>query len=571
MKCLAQVKFFVWIPMAAMLGVFLSFISPCNADIRGDLKPIDGYVVKAGEGNFIIDLDASQGVAAGDVFSVIGPGEQLVHPVTKKVIGRLEEVKGVLKVTRTSDGYSYARPIGESAAIKRGDPIRRFAALKAVFWDYSDKNRPLYDRLQTALPFLTWQSYQTAQLQRPAQPSPLVDQNDTLLFIVQDNKLEVRDAQLGLIHEYPLHDALAKSAGRAASPALGGSAGKGLENGKPVYQTKTSPVIDYGSAGTVAGLSDNIMMADILQQGDEHILATTDSKKISIFQIGNVLKPLAEGKIRGYGKILAMQWWQPDSGGPLYLAVLAWTDEKIDSTLFLFENNRLTEVTSGVDSILGSFDLDADGRPETLLSQEFDADNFFGRRIKEMYWQNSQLKQRKISLVLPPKFTVIGGLLADLTGDGQLESAYVRNGILWVYSGEKRLYASPKQMGGSLSTLTYKVDPTVLNYRSTSVFFEVSPIAVDIDGDGIKELLAVSSDQSAIKAPGLLTTIDKSRINIFKYADGSFKRGTVGEAVDAAIQGLSVEDHKVLFVATDTGSLFDRGGGSRLQSFEVTL
>ncbi len=560
-----------WKPIAVMLGIFLCFIPPCYADITNDLKPIDGYVVKAGEDGFIIDLDAGQGVAAGDVFSVVGPGEELIHPITKKVIGRLENVKGVLKVTRTSDGFSYARPLGDSAAIKRGDPIRRFAPLKALFWDYSDKNRPLYDRLQTALPFLTWQGYQTSQQKRPPKPSPLADQDDALIFIVQNNMLEVRDARLGLIHEYPLDDALALGIGGAASPVAGGSAGQGLKTALPVYKTKTSSVMDFGSAGTVAGLSDNTMMADILQQGEKRILAATDSKKISIFQVANPLKPLAEGTIRGYGKILAMKWWQPNNDGPLYLAVLAWTDEKIDSTLFLFDNNRLSEVAGGLDTILGSFDLDADGRPETLLSQEFDADNFFGRRIKEMYWQGSQLKQKNIAMDLPAKFTVIGGILADLTGDGQLESAYVRNGILWVYSGEKRLYVSPKQMGGSLSSLTYKVDPTVLNYRSTSVFFEVAPVAVDIDGDGIEELLAVSSDQSAIKVPGILTTIDKSRINVFKYENGSFMRGTIGEAVDAAIQGLSVEDHKVLFVATDTGSLFDRGGSSRLQTFDVTL
>ena len=33
------------------------------------------------------------------------------------------------------------------------------------------------------------------------------------------------------------------------------------------------------------------------------------------------------------------------------------------------ELGRLTTVSSGLDTILGSFDLDQDGRPETLLSQ----------------------------------------------------------------------------------------------------------------------------------------------------------------------------------------------------------
>jgi hypothetical protein len=312
-------------------------------------------------------------------------------------------------------------------------------------------------------------------------------------------------------------------------------------------------------------------MADMLQQSGQRILAATDGKKISIFNVANQLKLLTEGKIKGYGEILAVKWWQPDADGPLYLAVLAWTDDKIDSTLFILENNSLTAVAGGIDTILGSFDLDKDGRPETLLSQEFEADNFFGRRIKEMYWHESQLKQKNITLELPAKFTVIGGLLADLTGDGELEAAYVRSGTLWVYSGKKRLYVSPKQMGGSLSTLTYKVDPTVPNYRSTSVFFEVAPVAVDVDADGREELLAVSSDQSSIRAPGIMTTIDKSRIVIFNYEKGTFVKGTVGEPVDAAIQGLSVAGERILFVATDVVSPFAQGAGSRLQTLDIAL
>jgi hypothetical protein len=575
MKCFAEGKVFDWQLITIMLSVFFYFATPCAADIADDLKPIDGYVVKAGENGFVIDLDGGQGIAIGDVFSVIGPGEELVHPVTKKVIGKLEEVKGVLKVIRISEGFSYARPLGDSAAIKRGDQIRRFGSLKAVFWDYSDKNRPLFDRLQNTLPFLTWQDYQTSQLKRPPKPSPLADRYDALIFIVDNNMLEVRDAQFALIHKYSLKEAMAGGGVEVSSPVVGRSAEAQLKAApvaaQPVNDTNKSSVITYGSVGAVAGLSDNILMADMLQQSGQRILAATDGKKISIFNVENQLKLLAEGKIGGYGEILAVKWWQPDVGGPLYLAVLAWTDDKIDSTLFILENDRLTAVVSGMDSILGSFDLDKDGRPETLLSQEFEADNFFGRRIGEMYWHESQLKQKKITLELPAKFTVIGGLLADLTGDGELEAAYVRNGTLWVYSGKKRLYVSQKRMGGSLSTLTYKVDPAVPNYRSTSVFFEVTPVAVDIDADGREELLVVSSDQSSIRAPGIMTTIDKSRIVIFNYENGTFVKGTVGEPVDAAIQGLSVDGQQVLFVATDTGSPFAQGTGSRLQTLDIAL
>jgi hypothetical protein len=580
MKIFAEVKKFdrnTMVVVMGFIGLCCCLASSCYADIANDLKPIDGYVVKAGENEFVIDLDATHGIEAGDIFSVMGPGEELIHPVTQKIIGRLEEVKGVLKVIRISDGYSFARPIGEAAEIKRGDRIRRFSALKAVFWDYSDTNRPLFDHLQNTLPFLTWQDYKTSQIERPPKPSPLVEQSAILIFIVQNNILEIRDAQYGLLRKYPVGEASAIGRAGASIPhsSVDSSAAPlSTTLTTSAYEKNTPSIINYGPATSMAQLSDNTLMAELLKQNGERMLATTDGNKISIFGVFNSeqqLKLLAEGKIDGYGKILTVKWWQPEAGGMLYLAVLAWTDDKIDSTVFKFENNRLSTVEKGLDSILGSFDLDKDGRPETLLSQNFDADSFFGRRIQEMYWHNAQLKQKNITLELPSKFTVIGGLLADLTGDGKLEAAYVRNGSLWVYSGNKKLYVSPKQMGGSLSALTYKVDPTLLDYRSTSVFFEVAPIAVDIDADGRKELLVVSSDQSAIKAPGLMTTIDKSRIIVFNYEKGAFVRGTVGEPVDAAIQGLGADGRQILFVATDPGSLFDQGGSSQLQILDIAF
>ena len=577
MNSFVKLSFLKWRTTSILLSILLYFTSQSFAGIADDLKPIDGYVVKTIGNEVLIDLDAKNNIHRGDIFCVIGPGEQLVHPVTKKVIGKLEKIKGVLKVIRIGEGYSYTRPIGESAAAQPGDQIRRFAPLKAVFWDYSGNARPLYDRLQNTLTSLSWQDYTTSQLQRPSEPSPLEKVSDALIFIVQNNMLEIRDAQFDLIRTYPL-DETGPSLGAATTPPVifdtidkSSASLPGHVPAQPVSDDRTAPLIDFGSAGDIAGLSDNTMMAEILKRNGQHLLAATNGHTISIFELEDHLKLLAEGKVDRFGHILTVKWWQPKADGPAYLAVLAWTDEKVDSTIFSFENNLLVAISSGLDTILGSFDLDQDGRPETLLSQEFQADSFFGRRIKEMYWRDSHLAERNAPLQLPAKFTVIGSQLADLTGDGQLEAAYVRNGTLWIYSKEKRLYVSPQQMGGSLSALTYKVDPTLLDYRSTSVFFEITPIAVDVDADGRKELLVVSSDQSAIKAPGMMTTIDESRIMVFDYENNIFVKGTVGDPVDASIQGLGTNGRQILFVATEPGAPLAQGGASRLRTLELAL
>jgi len=106
-------------------------------EVVRDFTPISGYVIMETEGEYLIDLDASKGIAAGDLFSVIKSGKKITHPVTGKVLGTLEEVKGILKVTRLQSGYSFARLLGTSHEIERGDPVRRYTHMSATLWDYT--------------------------------------------------------------------------------------------------------------------------------------------------------------------------------------------------------------------------------------------------------------------------------------------------------------------------------------------------------------------------------------------------------------------------------------------------
>lgn len=559
-----------WFWMAALIGLLTSVAHAELIDqVSQDLKPISGYLVMPRGDEFIIDLDARQGIALGDLFSVIGSGDTVIHPISKKVLGKLEEVRGVLKVTRITEGFSFARPLTKTADIKPGDPIRRFSALKAVFWDYTDRNRTLHNQLQKALPDLNWQDYQAAQEGRPARPEALSGAKDALLFIVTADTLEVRDAGFDLIHAYPGGIPLTGSKGTAPSPPSVQPART------PAPRPETAPTpgkpkgsIDFGTAVSVGQLGGNIIMADMFDRGGRMLLAVTDGRRIDVFEAAEELKPVASAGTKNLGQVLTVKWWVP-SAGSIYLAVPAWSDSKVASTLFMLENDRMVPVAEGLDTVLGAFDSDGDGRPETLLGQEFDPELFFGRRIKELYWDKGRLEAKAPGFDLPPRFTVIGGQLADLTGDGKPEAIYVRNGVLNVYSGKNALYTSPKQMGGSLSVLTYKKHPTLKDYITTSVSFEVSPVAADIDGDGKRELIAVSSDQSPVKAPGLVTPVDKSRLTVLKFQDGGFVRGNVGDTVDAAIQGLSVANGKILYVASEPGSPFNKGGASRLQALSL--
>ena len=506
-------------------------------DIAHDFEPVSGYIVMSDQDDFIIDLDESQGISVGDIFSVIKPGKKIVHPVTKKVLGTLEEVKGILKVTRIKTGYSFARAIGDVSGVKRGDPIRRYGNLPALFWDYTGKGLPVFIQLQKTLTDLRWMDYNQAQKSRPSSPGANSETRKSLTFILTESGLEVRDPEFMEIRTYDYQASDWKSTGEpskvsraapAAAPAVAATRAKPETKATaPVPAPKKTADIkmvspSFSDVETLASLPDVAIVIDFIHLDNRLLMASSNSRQILIIDVTNNLKTIAEGAPDHPAKILSLKWWVPREGENPYLAANVWSDrdKKVRGNLFRFDGTTLMPIIENIPRILGSFDSDGDGRPEMLLGQEFKGDTFFGRRLAELKLNGDKIDYVRPRLELPRNFTVLGSLLADVTGDGKMETIYVRNRNLYVYSEKKRLYKSPKQMGGSLSFLTYAKDPTVKDLHPTSVEFEISPVVYDLDGDGIAEILAVASDRNFLGSLSISDGVKKSWLAVFKYDNG---------------------------------------------------
>jgi hypothetical protein len=553
-------------------------------DIAGDFKPVSGYLVMPEGDEYIIDLDKTHGISTGDIFSVLAPGKKIVHPVTQKVLGTLEEVKGILKVSRIKKGFSFARPVGESTKIKIGDPIRRYGNLAAIFWDYTGKGRSFFSELQKALPDLKWQDYNTAQKSRPTQPAANADTRNALTFILTAGGLEVRDPEFSVLHSYDTPESLSKTGASAPTAAAAAvvpvivttplKADPDVKTALPARKETTgvktqAPV--FSEAQTIANLPDVSLITDFIKYDDQLLMASTDGAQIQIFNVSHDLKLIASGAPAYPVRILSVKWWTPGNGPRLYLVANVWSDrdKNVRGNLFVLDGDALRLKIQRIPRILGTFDLNGDGWPETLLGQEFAGDTFFGRRLNELKLSDDKIHYLKPNIELPRHFIVLGSVFADLTGDGQLESAYIRSRILYIYAGKKRLYKSPKQMGGSLSFLTYDIDPTFKNVQTISVEFEISPVATDLDGDGQPELLAVASDRSFFGSLAISSGVKKSWLAIFKYKGGRFESGTLGNELDTPLQGLTVARKRVLLVATASGNLLGEGAQSHLISYSL--
>jgi hypothetical protein len=534
-------------------------------DIARDFGPLAGYVVMEENSEFIIDLDAGHGIRLGDIFAVVGPGKEIVHPVTQKVLGKLETVKGILKVTRMGSGYSFARALDESPDVTRGDAIRRYALLPAIFWDYSGSGKPIYSKLREMLPQLKWREYHKTQQQRPTQSKPTAATANALTFIYAQDELVVRDPEFNELRRYPLGSASLPTKTAPKAPVAAAPAAPRLPS------TATAPVFtpEYKQVQSIAELPNTSLMADFLFMDENLWIASTDGTTIEIFKLTHELEPVGSSRPPTPARVLALKWWVSTTTETPHLVVTTWEDNTVVGLIFRLAGNRLSPLSIRIPRILGTFDLDADGLPETLLGQDFNEETFYGERIRPLELTGNDIRTGSLELKLPRRFPVLGSLLADLTGDGKLENAFIRKGNLFIFNGKRRIYKSVKKMGGTLSFLTYDVETSLKESKPTTAAFEISPVAVDLDADGHNELLVLASERSVLGSLQVTPGLTKTWISIFKYDNGRFTSGTVGEELELALQGITLNKQRLLMVATELGDSLGTGGNSHLLAYSL--
>lgn len=359
--------------LAATLLLALPAYAGFKEDVASDLGAKSATLVAPAGNEWLIDLDAASGVQAGDLFAVVTKGSPVVHPVTKKVIGSIDETRALLRVTKVKSGYSYAEVVSGKSDLKAGDEARRFAGLPAVFWDYAGDGEGVFAQLQGALPELHWQGYAAAQASKPAQPRPVPGMEPGLIFVFNDKGLGVKDQALQPLRFYRPEQVSGKvaaiSGGMVATVAPAGASI--VAPGSPAAAAAPGTLPGSSSPGMLSGITNIFSSGSSTPPGPGGVLAGSGSNTrggLIVSQMDN-----KEGV-----------WYGPRvEGQPIGLDVADFDgDGKNEIALGFKDRIVLARVVAGkfeplADYALGrngdaltldAIDLNGDGRAELYLS-----------------------------------------------------------------------------------------------------------------------------------------------------------------------------------------------------------
>lgn len=527
-------------------------------DVVKDMHPLEAFVVDVVDGQVIFDLGSGAGVLKNDLFTVFREGRKLTDPKTGKELGRIETRAGKVAVTRVEKQFSYARSAGKTGKVKRGDKLVRFKELSAFLQDSSGVEGDFSFKLQRGLQALNWLKEKTGA---------------ELVFLHKGDTLTVKNQQGTVIRQYQLdnkpvtHAAVATSSsssyapvyatGAAAGGAVAVSASEHRGNKKIRYDMKT---YGYTQGG---GLPFSAVMGDFLMIDSQMYLAAIREHEVAVYKVQDNKMELMASSKSPLVKLLSVCWWQPGPGQQ-YLGVTGYDkdEQQVSSMIFSFSGGSLTPVQEELPYIFGGNDLNGDSQPETMLAQDFDQDVFFGRSIKQVQITGKNVKFSAYKGALPPTYRVTGGTVMD---NGQT-AAYILGNRLHLTSKGREVYSSGKEMGGSVSSVRYVVNPDDINPLFSNAKIELSPISVDVDGDGNRELLIPSADLSAFTTVGGANSIKKTWVSVLKKNEnGTYMKGKIGGEYDQYIQAMGAGNGSLYLLTVNPAGIFSEAqGGSQL-------
>jgi hypothetical protein len=494
---------------------------------------VSGDVVEVQGARVTMSLGRKDGIQPGLALEAFREGREIKHPRTGAILGRAEEALGTVVIGEVFDGYSVGT--ARDGSLAAGDRVRT-PSVRTKLALLALKGAGVRDALVDAATNEVYEALNKTgrfQLVSGDQVSAWMAQErvavETLLAgrgapeAVQRFKIDnLLVLHYTMVERKPFVDARLFTANRQDAalstaffvpPSIKPAPREQFSSGggrQPVQEKRTQSLLarllgieadraTYSSGEgalalkEIARLNFPITAMDVSASPGDQIprMVLTDGEKIYVYKIANrALEPDWTFSRSGIGRIFSVQLADITGNGALSVIANRF-DTRVGMNGFIVgaKNGKPSLLVDQVDTIVYAVDERGAGIKQVLWSQAYKPESFFNKGIADRVVLRNGSLSRESPAVVPDTFRATGATFSNITGKTSRALAYIdEQNRLRVTSGLDEVWRSSTQVGGGAPKIEVVRD---LERGGRSYFYrmEPTPLAVDLDGDGIQEIV----------------------------------------------------------------------------------
>jgi hypothetical protein len=528
-------------------------ITSLVAQVRALFPKVEGDVLKVEGAQVTLSVGQRDGVVAGVELVVVHEGDELKHPRTGEVLGKKEETVGRVRVEEVAEAYSVARvTTSRGSGIAAGDRARVSAGkirLTVLPLSTGIKDNLIEAAVQELVDGLTrtgrfsvgmGDSLGVALAQQGIKPEDALEGKGLKqvadrfkvenVLVVHFKRVETKPYMDVRLFELPRAEAALSTAffvppsirpttqgsrfsqGGLANPPqakqrslLSRLLGRELEAGSYSSGENSIPLREVAKFPfAVVAIDVGIMPRDKIPR-----MVVSDGDKVYMYKIeGQKLVGEWSMSVRSRGRVFSIYLVDLDGDG--FFEVLGNRHDPesgLNSFILGLKDGKPRVLQDSIEEFLFAVDIKGEGHKQTVWTQRFSREKFFTQgQAEQMAWKNGKLVTDK-TVRVHSAFRPMGAVFSNVNGKDSRVLAFIDefNRLQMTTEGED-IWRSGTSVGGGAVTIEQDTGIVTGRVRRTAFYkIEPTPLAIDLDGDGVDEVIV---PQNIVKE-GLMAVIFK--------------------------------------------------------------